>query len=154
MTNAKVSSSGRILVVDDTPANIQTLSSILKERGYQISVATNGRQALDVVSKIRPDLILLDVMMPDMDGLQICRMLRTIPGIGDSAIIMVSAKAMPSEQAAGLRAGADDYITKPFDDAELLETLRKYSESLKREQDLISVPTDSEDLEIKYRRTF
>ena len=63
---------GRILVVDDTPANIQALSATLKEKGYQISVATNGRQALEIVGRVRPDLILLDVMMPEMDGFEVC----------------------------------------------------------------------------------
>ena len=66
----------RILVVDDTPANLQTLAAILKEKGYRISVATNGRQALEVVEKVEPDLILLDVMMPEMDGFETCRRLK------------------------------------------------------------------------------
>ena len=73
-----------------------------------------------------PAVVLLDVMMPGMDGLEICRRLRDTPGLRNTAIIMVSAKAMPSERAAGIRAGADDYITKPFDEVELLEVLRRY----------------------------
>src|SRR5262249_57778279 len=67
----------RILVVDDTPANIQTVAAILKGRGYQLSVATNGKQALEVVEKIRPDLILLDVMMPEMDGFETCQRIKS-----------------------------------------------------------------------------
>ena len=63
----------RILVVDDIPANIRTVAAILKEQGYQLSVAANGRQALDVAEKIRPDLILLDVMMPELDGFETCQ---------------------------------------------------------------------------------
>ena len=66
----------RILVVDDTPANIQSLAAILKQQGYQISVATNGKQALEILERVRPDLILLDVMMPEMDGFETCRDLR------------------------------------------------------------------------------
>jgi len=68
----------RILVVDDTPANIAALTGPLKDKGYQISVATNGRQALEVVQRVRPDLILLDVMMPEMDGFETCRHLNFI----------------------------------------------------------------------------
>ncbi len=68
--------SSRILVVDDTPANIQALAGTLKDQGYQISVATNGRQALEVLDRVRPDLILLDVVMPEMDGFETCRRLK------------------------------------------------------------------------------
>src|SRR5437879_8725043 len=67
----------RILVVDDTPANIQTVAAILKGKGYQLSVATNGKQALDALTKIRPDLILLDVMMPELDGFETCQRIKS-----------------------------------------------------------------------------
>ena len=66
----------RILIVDDTPANIQSLAAILKSKGYQISAATNGRQALEVLARMQPDLILLDVMMPEIDGFETCRRLK------------------------------------------------------------------------------
>src|SRR5437016_13176056 len=66
----------RILVIEDEPANIQTLSTLLKERGYQINIATNGGQALQVLERIRPDLILLDIMMPEMDGFETCRRIK------------------------------------------------------------------------------
>src|SRR5437762_2658042 len=68
--------SARILIVDDTPANIQMLMAILKERGYQLSAATNGRQAIEAVEKVHPDLVLMDVMMPEMDGYEACRQIK------------------------------------------------------------------------------
>src|SRR5215471_10275673 len=71
-----VNCASRILVVDDTPANILALSATLKEKGYQISVATSGKQALEAVERVRPDLVLLDVMMPEMDGFETCRQLK------------------------------------------------------------------------------
>jgi DNA-binding response OmpR family regulator len=89
--------------------------------------------------------VLLDVMMPGMDGLEICRRLRETPGLSDTIIIMVSAKAMPSERAAGIRAGADDYITKPFDEVELMEVLRRYVRPTAQKADiLVSSEMDDE----------
>jgi CheY-like chemotaxis protein len=115
----------RLLAVDDNPVNLEIVAELLGDR-FRVKIAQSGAEALRIAERFQPGIVLLDVMMPDMDGLQACRSLRAIPGMGDAAIIMVSAKAMPSEQAAGLRAGADDYITKPFDDDELLAILRKY----------------------------
>ena len=71
--------SARILIVDDTPANIQMLSAILRERGYQLSAATNGRQAVEAIESVRPDLVLMDVVMPDMDGYEACRHIKASP---------------------------------------------------------------------------
>ena len=82
----------RILVVDDTPANIQTVAAILKGKGYQLSVATNGKQALDALTKIRPDLILLDVMMPELDGFETCQRIKSSEAWRDIPIIFLTAK--------------------------------------------------------------
>ncbi len=120
MTTAQASPISRILVVDDTPANIQTLTAILKERGYQISVATNGRQALEVVSKIRPDLILLDVMMPEMDGFEACQKLKASAEWHDIPIIFLTAKTETDDIVRGFELGAVDYVAKPFNAHELL----------------------------------
>src|SRR5436189_5384707 len=92
MSNALPTTGNRILVVDDTPANIQSLAAILKEKGYQISVATNGKQALDVVARVQPDLILLDVMMPEMDGFETCRQLKASEQWRQIPIIFLTAK--------------------------------------------------------------
>jgi len=112
--------SGRILVVDDTPANLQALAATLKEKGYQISVATNGRQALEAVARVRPDLILLDVMMPEMDGFEACRRLKASDATNDIPIIFLTARTETSDIVKGFELGAVDYVPKPFNAHELL----------------------------------
>jgi len=116
----KRTSPGRILVVDDTPANIQTLAAVLKQKGYEISVATNGKQALDVLAKIRPDLILLDVMMPEMDGFETCARIKASPEWRDLPIIFLTAKTETADIVKGFELGAVDYVAKPFNSHELL----------------------------------
>ena len=110
----------RILVVDDTPANIQTVAAILKEKGYQISVATNGKQALDVLERVRPDLILLDVMMPEMDGFETCRRIKAAEAWRDIPVIFLTAKTETADIVHGFELGAVDYVAKPFNAHELL----------------------------------
>jgi len=115
-----MSATGRILVVDDTPANIQVLSSTLKTNGYQVSVATNGKQALAVLARIRPDLILLDVMMPELDGFETCRLLKASSDWDDIPIIFLTGKTDVEDIVKGFKAGAVDYVAKPFNTHELL----------------------------------
>ena len=110
----------RILVVDDTPANIQTLTATLKERGYQISVATNGKQALEVLARVTPDLILLDVMMPEMDGFETCRRLKANEQWQHIPVIFLTAKTETADIVQGFELGAVDYVAKPFNAHELL----------------------------------
>ena len=111
---------GRILVVDDTSANIQAVTAILREHGYQISVATNGRQALSVLERVRPDLILLDVLMPEMDGFEACRRIKHNPAYQDIPIIFLTAKTDATDIVRGFELGAVDYVPKPFNAYELL----------------------------------
>lgn len=115
----------KVLIVDDNPANVFVLQEML-EGLYRIETATNGEEALACVARSRPDIVLLDVMMPGIDGYETCRRMRALPGLGHSKIIMVSAKAMVSERVKGYEAGADDYVVKPFDHTELLAKLRVY----------------------------
>src|SRR5512137_142008 len=112
--------SSRILIVEDAPANIQALSSTLKDKGYQISVATNGRQALEVVARLRPDLILLDVMMPEMDGFETCRRLKESDATKQIPVIFLTARAETADIVKGFELGAVDYVAKPFNAHELL----------------------------------
>jgi class 3 adenylate cyclase len=112
--------SSRILVVDDTPANIQALAGTLKDKGYQISVATNGRQALDVLARVPPDLILLDVMMPEMDGFETCRRIKASEAWREIPIIFLTAKTEVADIVQGFELGAVDYVAKPFNAHELL----------------------------------
>ncbi len=112
--------SHRILIIEDTPANIQSLTAILKEKGYQLSVATNGKQALDVLARVQPDLILLDVMMPEMDGFETCRRLKAAEQWSKIPIIFLTAKTEPTDIVRGFELGAVDYVAKPFNPHELL----------------------------------
>jgi phosphoserine phosphatase RsbU/P len=116
----------RILIVDDTPANIQILSGILKEKGYQLSIATNGKQALQVLEKIHPDLILLDVMMPEMDGFEACRQIKQSKALRDIPIIFLTAKTETSDIVSGFEIGAVDYVAKPFNPHELLARINTH----------------------------
>src|SRR5688572_18684841 len=113
----------RVLVVDDNPVNREIVEEILAGE-YEVHMADNGVDALKVASRCRPVVALLDVMMPGMDGYEICRKLRATPGLADLRIVMVTAKAMPSERARGFDSGADAYVTKPFDDGDLLAAIR------------------------------
>lgn len=120
MNASSSTTTGRILVVDDTPANIQTLAATLKEKGYQISVATNGKQALEVLKRVQPDLILLDVMMPEMDGFETCRQLKASGQWRQIPVIFLTAKTETEDIVRGFELGAVDYVGKPFNAHELL----------------------------------
>ena len=115
----------RILAVDDNPTNLVILEELLGD-DYDIRTATTGEEALLCAPAFRPDLILLDIMMPGMDGYETCRRLRVEPDLRHTKIVMVSAKAMASERLKGYEAGADDYITKPFDVTEMLAKVQVY----------------------------
>jgi len=106
-----------VLVVDDAPANIQVVNSILKDT-YKVRIATNGMKALELVRTTpRPDLILLDVMMPGMDGYQVCSQLKTDPGTRDIPVIFLTGQTETSDETRGFEVGAVDYIHKPFSPA-------------------------------------
>ncbi len=126
----------RILIVDDTPANIQTLAAVLKENGYQISVATNGKQALDVLARIHPDLILLDVMMPEMDGFETCRRLKADEKLSQIPVIFLTAKTETADIVQGFELGAVDYVTKPFNTHELLARVHTHLSLLRQQREL------------------
>ena len=102
----------RILIVDDEPNNLQLLRQILKGK-YQLSMATNGAQAIEIAEKVKPDLILLDIMMPDMDGYQTCQKLKSKPVTHNIPVIFITAKTHVVDEKKGFDVGAVDYITKP-----------------------------------------
>jgi len=133
-----------ILVVDDAEEDIQLLSMMLSKERYQTAYATDGSQALSLVNQLQPDLILLDIMMPGLSGLEVCRQLKASTDTRDIPVIFLSAKTASDDIVNGFRAGAVDYVTKPCNAEELLarvdahlelkksrETLRQYSEELK-----------------------
>src|SRR6266498_3225302 len=114
----------RILIVDDTPANVHILQTRLAAHGYDIVTATDGEAALAAVRDAGPDLILLDVMMPKMDGFEVCRRLRADASLPFTPIILVTAKTDPKDIVAGLEAGGDEYLTKPVDQAALVARVK------------------------------
>jgi diguanylate cyclase (GGDEF)-like protein len=121
-----------ILVVDDDPDIARFVEVNLRSAGYDVAVAADGQEALDKAGELRPDLVLLDVMMPRIDGFEVAQRLRKNPTTANTSIIMLTAKALSADKVTGLQSGADDYIIKPFDPIELLArvkgTLRRAKE--------------------------
>src|ERR687891_556447 len=114
----------RILVVDDNSANLEILETRLARQGYEVITARDGDEALISARHQSPDLILLDVMMPGRDGIEVCRELKADPSLPFTPVILVTAKADPDDIVAGLDAGGDEYITKPIDHAALVARVR------------------------------
>jgi pilus assembly protein CpaE len=114
----------RILIVDDDVDSLKLIGLMLQRQGYEIVVANNGQQALARAHSDQPDLIILDIMMPDMDGYEVCRRLRHDPATQTIPIIMFTAKTLVDDKVAGFEAGADDYLTKPTHPAELASRVK------------------------------
>ena len=114
----------RILIVDDDVDSLKLIGLMLQRQGYEIVVANNGQQALSRAHAEQPELIILDIMMPDMDGYEVCRRLRHDPTTQTIPIIMFTAKIMVDDKVAGFEAGADDYLTKPTHPAELASRVK------------------------------
>lgn len=123
----------RILLVDDEPDILEFISYNLKKESYQVFTSNNGRDALDKAREINPHLIVLDVMMPQMDGIETCRELKKIPALTDTIILFLTARSEDYSQLAGFEAGADDYVSKPIKPSLLISRvkalLRRYSGS-------------------------
>jgi DNA-binding response OmpR family regulator len=111
----------KILVVEDEPALVDTLEYSLKRQGYEVSIATDGVKALEVARQVGPELIVLDVMLPHIDGYEVCRILRQE---SNAPIIMLTARADEVDKVVGLEVGADDYLTKPFSMRELTARIK------------------------------
>jgi pilus assembly protein CpaE len=114
----------KILVVDDNEMNLRMVSAILKRAGYQVFTASNGKETLENIANIAPDLAILDVMMPDMDGYELCRRLRHRSDTADLPIIMLTALSELDERLKAFEVGADDFMAKPFDPPELLARIK------------------------------
>ncbi|MEI8308412.1 MAG: ATP-binding protein [Chloroflexales bacterium] len=115
----------RVLIVEDNTINITTVGDYLRDRGYQVKVARTGREALDIVAEARPDVILMDIQMAEMDGLETTRLLRAMPNYQDTPIIAMTALAMPGDREQCLVAGANEYLTKPVRLKGLVETMQR-----------------------------
>ena len=121
MTSGAVGSDQRILVVDDEPAILRALTSALVARGYRVSQAVTGQSALDMVAVDPPDAVVLDLRLPDIDGVEVCRRVRTWSNV---PIIVLSADGLDERKVQALDEGANDYVTKPYSTPELLARLR------------------------------
>ena len=115
----------KILVVDDEPEAVELVEFNLKQAGYEVVTAADGAEALKKARTVLPGLVLLDLMLPEVDGLEVCKMLRRDPATAAIPIIMVTAKAAEIDRILGLELGADDYVTKPFSPRELVLRVKK-----------------------------
>ncbi len=109
-----------ILVVDDSPTDLKLMAAPLRDKGYRVITAVDGEEALEKAAREHPRLIVLDVILPKKNGFQVCRQLKTTPATQDIKILLLTSKSQDSDRFWGLKQGADDYMTKPFEDAELL----------------------------------
>jgi DNA-binding response OmpR family regulator len=114
-----------ILIVEDSPMEMKLLQSILEDKGYLLLSATDGEEAISLAERHRPDLILLDVILPKKNGYQVCRHLKNSPATAQSRIVIVSSKSQPTDRFWGLKQGADDYLTKPVDPRAVLAAVEK-----------------------------
>ncbi|GCE18425.1 response regulator transcription factor [Dictyobacter kobayashii] len=114
----------KVLVVDDEDNIIELIRLGLRYEGFHVEVASDGEQGIALAQRIDPDLVILDVMMPGIDGIEVCRRLRSNPTTRDVPVLMLTAKDEVGDRILGLQTGADDYLTKPFDFYELLERIK------------------------------
>jgi two-component system response regulator RegX3 len=128
----------RILIVEDEPSLADSVRYNLEREGYEVTIATDGRDAIDVFRRERPSLVILDLMLPEISGLDVCR---TIRDESDVPIIMVTAKDSEADKVTGLELGADDYVTKPFSVRELISRVRAHLRRAK-----MRVPDVTEDV--------
>jgi CheY-like chemotaxis protein len=112
----------KMLAVDDNPDNIAIIEELFQAK-YDLRTASKGEEALKIALDFEPDIILLDIMMPGMDGYEVCRRLREYPVLTDTKIIMVTAKGALEDRVKGYEAGANDFITKPFAEENILESV-------------------------------
>lgn len=120
-------SGAKILIVDDERVNIEILQHLLASR-YTTRTAMTGEDAIDTAIRFVPDLVLLDIMLPGIDGYEVCRRIRTTPSLEATRVIMISARAMESDRRLGFEAGTDDYLTKPFRKADLFTSMQVHLE--------------------------
>lgn len=115
----------KILVVDDDPYILMSLEFLMKKNGYDVMVARNGTEALDIVEKQLPDVVLLDIMMPDVDGYEICRHIKASKKLKDAKVVFMSAKTKEADIKKGYDLGASLYITKPFSTREMIRQIKE-----------------------------
>jgi DNA-binding response OmpR family regulator len=115
----------RILIADDEPNIVVSLEYLMKREGFEVAVASDGEAALKAVASLRPDLILLDIMLPKKDGFEVCQQIRSNPEWRGVKVVMLTAKGRDTEVTKGLALGADAYVTKPFSTKDLVAQVRQ-----------------------------
>ena len=126
----------RILIADDNPQGVELLEAYLGENEYAIRTAADGEETLEVVKQWRPDLILLDIMMPKLSGFEVCKRLRADPATRETAVLMVTALDQPSDIDRAVDAGTNDFLTKPINKSELLLRVRSLLKTRQYKRDL------------------
>ena len=140
-----------LLLVDDVPANLDVLCGLLELEGYELSLAGDGPLALKIAARLQPDLILLDVVMPGMDGYEVCRRLKEDPALRAIPVVFITGRDQPEDLLAGFQAGGVDYITKPFRDAEVLARVQTHLQ-LRRQQQALAEKNRALEEEIARRQ--
>lgn len=138
-----------VLVVDDDPGLVKLLKGVLEVEGFRVATAGDGKRALQLIDDEEPDLVLLDIMMPGMDGFQVCEHIRKSSGV---PIIMLTAKASPEDMVHGLDLGADDYVIKPFGIGELLARVKAVLRRTKYPEEIVRLSFASGKLCIDFTR--
>lgn len=121
-----------ILIVDDDPDTVEIVRTFLEDKGYRVTAAMDGKEALAEMEESKPSLILLDVMMPRMDGWEVARVVKDHPDMGDVRVVMLTARGEFEDKQEGLRSGADDYIVKPIDLEDLAERVERNLQARER----------------------
>ena len=120
----------KILVVDDEPFILKSLTFVLKKEGFKVDVASNGLEAIDKIKNEKPDIIFLDIMMPKMNGLEVCQWLRNEPEFKDIYVIILTAKGQEADREKGLSLGANEYMTKPFSPSYVVKRIKEIFASI------------------------
>lgn len=112
-----------ILAVDDSPTDLKIITKALQSQGYRVLTAVDGEEAIEKAMRDKPQLVVLDIILPKKNGFQVCRQLKTTPETQDMKIVLLSSKSQDSDRFWGLKQGADAYLTKPFEDQQLLSAV-------------------------------
>ena len=143
----------KIVIVDDEPDILELIEYNLKKEGYQVFTAANGQEGINVAKKVNPDLIILDIMMPKMDGIEACRLMRAIPEFKNTFMVFLTARSEEYSEIAGFNVGADDYIAKPIKPRALVSRINAILRRNSTEQEILGNKVEIGDLVID-RETF
>ena len=117
-----------VLIVDDEPSIVEALRFLMEQNGYNVEVAIDGEGALEIIAKVVPDLVLLDIMLPGIDGFEVCEIVRLNPEWRKTKIMFLTAKGREEDMAKGLILGADAYVVKPFSNADIVQNVKRLLE--------------------------